>query len=78
LIYAIERLIGYTPSKPKPPKQSLSLERKLLLENIMLWNQQLHHIGEKGLWALKKKNIVDVLNVFSLEIFFYEHCIYEK
>jgi hypothetical protein len=44
----------------------------------MLWNQILHHIGEKGLWALKKKNLVDGLNDFSLEFEFCEHYIYGK
>jgi hypothetical protein len=34
-------------------------------------------MGEKGLWALKNKNIVDGLNDCSLEVDF-EHCIYGK
>ena len=33
-------------------------------------------MGEKGLGALKNKNLVDGLNDCSLEVVFSEHCIY--
>ena len=44
----------------------------------MLWHQRLSHIGEKGLWILKKKIIVDGLNNCSLEFDLCVHNIYGK
>jgi hypothetical protein len=44
----------------------------------MLWHQILGHVGEKGIRALKNKNIVDGLNDFALEFYFCKHCIYGK
>ena len=44
----------------------------------MLWKQRLGHIGEKGLWVLKDKNIVDGLTNPAPEFDFCAHCIYGK
>lgn len=45
----------------------LPLESMLHVEKTMLWHQKLGHIGEKGLWDLEKKIMVDGLNDCSLE-----------
>lgn len=44
----------------------------------MLWHQRLDHIGEKGLKALKNKNLVEGLDDCNLEFNFCEHCVYGK
>ena len=44
----------------------------------MLWHQILGHIGEKGLWALKNKNIFYKFHSYALEFDFYGWCIYAK
>jgi hypothetical protein len=44
----------------------------------MLWHQRLGHISEKGLQAIRNKNLVDGLNDHSLEFDFYKHFIYGK
>jgi hypothetical protein len=44
----------------------------------MLQHQRLGHIGEKGLLALKDKNLVNGLNYCALEFYFCEHLIYRK
>ena len=62
----------------KIPIEALALESKLPIEKTMAWHQRLGHIGEKGLHALKNKNMVDGLNDYSLEFDFCEHCIYGK
>ena len=45
-----------------------------LVDLTMLWHQWMGYIGEKALLAMKNKGIPD----FSLEIEFFEHCIYGK
>ena len=59
------------------PKSALSIESKLTVEKTMLWHRRLGHVGEKGLWTLKNKNLVDGLND-CLDFDFCEHCIYGK
>jgi hypothetical protein len=43
-------------------KKYISLKIKLLVNKTMLWHQRLGLIGEKELWALKRKNLVHGLN----------------
>jgi len=42
----------------------------------MLWHQRLGHIGEKGFQLLHGKSRVEGMPNFSLDFYFYEHCIY--
>ena len=42
----------------------------------MLWHQILGHIGEKGLWALQGKGMVEGMTDCTLGFDFCEHCIY--
>ena len=46
--------------------------------STMLWNRQLGHIGEKGLFAMHRKGMVEGLPNSSSEFDFCEHCIYGK
>ena len=47
-------------------------------EKVMLWHQILGHIGEKGLQLLHGKDMVEGMSNFSLDFYFYEHCLYGK
>ena len=60
------------------PKGALSTDIKLPAEKTMLWHQRFGHIGEKGLRALKNKNLVEGLSDCNLDFDFCEHCIYGK
>jgi hypothetical protein len=44
----------------------------------MLWHQRLGHIREKGLRLLHNKIMVEGMSKFSLDFYFYEHCVYGK
>jgi transposase InsO family protein len=44
----------------------------------MLWHQILGHIREKGLRLLHGKGMVEGMSKFSLDFYFYEHCLYGK
>ena len=44
----------------------------------MLWHQILVHIGEKGLWALQGKDMVEGMTDYTLDFDFCEHFIYGK
>ena len=45
---------------------------------VMLWNQRLGHIGEKGLRSLQGKGMVEGMTGCTLDFGFCEHCIYGK
>jgi hypothetical protein len=60
------------------PKGSLSSEKSLPIEKIMLWHQIIAHIREKDLRTLKNKKLVEGLSNCYLEFDFFEHCIYGK
>jgi hypothetical protein len=47
-------------------------------EKVMLWNQRLGHIGEKGLRLLHDKGMVEGMSNCSLDFDFCEHCVYGK
>jgi hypothetical protein len=47
-------------------------------EKVMVWNQRLGHIGEKGLRLLHGKGMVEGMSNFSLDFEFYEHYVYGK
>ena len=47
-------------------------------ENIMLWNQRLGNIGEKGLQILHGNGMVEGMSNLSIDFYFCEHCVYEK
>ena len=49
-----------------------------LVDFTMLWHQWMGDIGEKGLLSMKNKGMVKCIPDFSLEIEFFEHCIYGK
>ena len=47
-------------------------------EKVMLWNQILEHIEEKGLRLLHGKGMIEGVSNYSLDFDFYEHCVYGK
>jgi hypothetical protein len=47
-------------------------------EKVMLWNQRLRHIREKGLRLLHSKCMVEGMSKLSLYFYFCEHYVYEK
>eukprot|EP00253_Pinus_taeda_P018964 PITA_18964 len=47
-------------------------------EKTMLWHQRLGHIGEKGLWILHGKGMVEGMSNSSLGFDFCENCVYGK
>ena len=44
----------------------------------MLWHQRLEHIGEKGLRILYGNGMEECMSNFSLDFYFFEHCVYGK
>lgn len=49
-----------------------------LVNETVMWHQNMPHIGEKGLRDIQSKGIVEGLLGNSLEVNFYEHCVYRK
>ena len=49
-----------------------------LVDSTMLWHQWMGHIGEKGLYSMHNKGMVEGLLDYLEEVDFYEHCIYGK
>ena len=47
-------------------------------ENVMLWQQRLGNIEEKGLRLLHSKGMVKGMTNFSLDFDLCEHCVYGK
>jgi transposase InsO family protein len=60
------------------PVKELGFWTTVFGEKVMMWNQILGHIREKGFLLLHGKCMVEGVSNCSLDFDFYEHCLYGK
>ena len=59
---------------PESAAEILAVSR----EKTMLWHQRHGHIGKKGLQILHGNGMVEGMSNSSLDLNFFEHCVYGK
>ena len=67
-------IVMFSLSKKIKKTRSISSLKK----RTMMWHQRLGHVGEKGLRTQHGKGMVEGMSNYSLDFYFYEHCVYGK